>query len=82
MGFEQKSSSKKVIGAKQTLKAITNDKVSKVFIAKDAEEHVTQKIREICNIKSIDIVFIDTMEELGTMCGIDVGAATAAELKE
>ncbi|ADL67995.1 ribosomal protein L7Ae/L30e/S12e/Gadd45 [Thermoanaerobacterium thermosaccharolyticum DSM 571] len=81
MGSSKSGSSKLVIGAKQTFKAVTNDKAAKVYIARDAEEHVTKKIIDACNSKSIDIVYIDTMKELGDMCGIDVGAATAAELK-
>jgi len=72
--------SKRVVGAKQTLKAITNGNVLKVYIAKDAEEHVTKRIKELCEENSIEIVYIDTMKELGVMCGIDVGAAAAADI--
>ncbi|SNX54364.1 ribosomal L7Ae/L30e/S12e/Gadd45 family protein [Thermoanaerobacterium sp. RBIITD] len=81
MSSNKIGSSKIVIGAKQTLKAVTNDKALKVYIARDAEEHVTKKIIDVCKIKSINIIYVDTMKELGEMCGIDVGAATAAELK-
>lgn len=72
--------SKRVVGAKQTLKAIMNCNVLQVYIAKDAEEHVTKKIKELCEEKSIRIVYVDTMKELGVMCGIDVNAAAAADI--
>lgn len=72
--------SKRVVGAKQTLKAITECDVLQVYIAKDAEEHVTKKIKELCGQKSIKIVYVDTMKELGVMCGIDVDAAVAADI--
>jgi large subunit ribosomal protein L7A len=71
---------KRVVGAKQTLKAVLNCKVAQVYIAKDAEEHVVKKIKEVCEEKGIKIVYIDTMKELGRICGIDVGAATAADV--
>lgn len=72
--------SKRVVGAKQTLKALMNCNVLNVYIAKDAEEHVTQKIKEFCNMNSVKIVYVDTMKELGVMCGIDVNAAVAADI--
>ncbi|MBE3593248.1 MAG: ribosomal L7Ae/L30e/S12e/Gadd45 family protein [Thermoanaerobacter sp.] len=72
--------SKRVVGAKQTLKAIMNCNVLQVYIAKDAEEHVTKKIKELCEEKSIRIVYVDTMKELGVICGIDVNAAAAADI--
>lgn len=72
---------KVAIGAKQTRKAIEADLAKEVYIAKDAESHVVDKIIGLCNEKAINIVYIDTMKELGELCGIDVGAASIAVLK-
>ncbi|MGB9716164.1 MAG: ribosomal L7Ae/L30e/S12e/Gadd45 family protein [Thermodesulfovibrionales bacterium] len=77
---EKDCPSKRVVGAKQTLKALNNCNVQQVYIAKDAEEHVTQRIKEFCENNSIKIIYIDTMEQLGVMCGIDVKAAVAADI--
>ena len=50
-----------------------------MFIAKDAESHVTQEIIKLCEEHKIPIVFVDTMAELGKMAGIEVGASCMAE---
>ncbi|WP_035172746.1 ribosomal L7Ae/L30e/S12e/Gadd45 family protein [Caldanaerobius polysaccharolyticus] len=74
-------SEKKAIGAKQTRKAIEAGLAKEVYIAKDAEHHVVERIIELCREKAINIVYIDTMDELGELCGIDVGAASIAVLE-
>ena len=33
---------------------------------------------ELCRQKNVEIVMVETMKELGTLCGIEVGASTAA----
>ena len=76
-----KEAPKKLIGTKQTLKAVDKDQVQLVFIAQDAEEHVVLPLKEICLEKGIEVVPVSTMKELGEACGIEVGAASAAILK-
>lgn len=73
---------KKVIGAKQTLKAIKNGAAAIVYIAKDADQKVTKPIIEACILNNTELVYVDTMHELGRMCDIDVGSATACALKQ
>ena len=68
----------KVIGTKQVKKAITKGQVDKVYIARDAESHIIEPIRELCSQKNISVVMLDTMESLGRACGIEVGAAAVA----
>jgi large subunit ribosomal protein L7A len=70
----------KTVGAKQTHKLIENGQAQVVYIAKDAEERVTPLLR-ICEEKGLEVVYVDSMKELGKACGIKVGAATAAILK-
>lgn len=72
---------KKVVGTKQVKRALNSKEVEAVFIAKDAESKITDEIVEICNEKQVQVVYVDTMKELGNACGIDVNAATAALLK-
>jgi large subunit ribosomal protein L7A len=69
---------KKVVGAKQTIKMIKGNKTSIVYLAKDAEAKVTKPIEELCIQNNVEYIYIESMKELGQMCGIDVGAATAA----
>jgi large subunit ribosomal protein L7A len=78
--MNNKITGKKIIGAKQTIKAISNNSVSAVYVAKDADIKVVKPIIELCQEKNIEIVYIASMQELGKLCSIDVGAATACVL--
>lgn len=71
----------KVIGTKQTLRAVKNGRAGVVYIAKDAEERVTSDIRRLAQENSVQIINVPTMKDLGKAFGIEVGAATAALLK-
>lgn len=73
-----RSSKKKIIGLKQTIKAIKNDTVNIVYIAKDADENIKNNILEVCRGKEVEIVYIDTMKKLGEACGIEVNASCAS----
>lgn len=75
------NSTKKVIGKKQTIRALSDNEVKIVFIAKDADPHVTSEIILLCQKKDVDVTYISNMKELGKACGIDVNAAAAAVLK-
>lgn len=72
----------KVVGTKQVKRAIINENVDIVYIAKDADSNVVGDILDICKDKAIEIIYVDTMKELGNYCGIDVNAATAAILNK
>lgn len=72
---------KVVIGKKQTLRAITKNEASMVYISEDADMYVTQPIIDVCTNQNIEIIYFDNMRELGKACGIDVNAAAAAVLK-
>lgn len=76
------SSRKKIIGLKQTVKAIKNDTANVVYIANDAEESIKNNILEVCRGKEVQIVYIDTMKKLGEACGIEVNASCASLLKD
>lgn len=66
-------------GTKQVLKAAKSGEVKKVYIGKDAEKHIVADLIKFCKETKIDIVYMETMKELGKYAGIDVGTATAAE---
>jgi len=71
----------KIVGTKQVKRAILEEDVDTVFIAEDAEDRLVKDIECLCGKNSLDIVYVETMEELGSACGIEVGAASAALLK-
>ena len=70
-----------VIGKKQTLRALSRDEAEKIYLSKDADLHVTKPIADVCKDKNIEIVYFDSMKNLGMSCGINVNAAAAAVLK-
>jgi large subunit ribosomal protein L7A len=72
----------KTVGLKQTSKAIQSGSAQQVFLASDADEYVANKVRGLCKEFDVPITAVDTMKELGEACGIHVGAATAAILKQ
>ena len=69
----------KCVGAKQVLKSIHEKKVKKVYIAKDADNHITDEIIKLCKENNLQLFFVDTMVELGKKAGIDVKASSYAE---
>lgn len=71
----------KIVGAKQVKRALNSQEIEVVFIAKDAENKITDEIKEICIDKHIQVIYVDNMKKLGDACGIDVNAATAALVK-
>jgi large subunit ribosomal protein L7A len=79
--LESIKSNKKTIGIRQSMKAVENGLAGTVFIAKDADEKVVRNIKELCSNSSVEVVYIDTMKQLGKACGIEVGAAVACVLK-
>lgn len=72
----------KTVGTKQTLKALKKGLVKEVFVAENAERHVIEPIFTACLEKGIPVVRVETMKALGKACGIKVGCASAAIIKE
>jgi large subunit ribosomal protein L7A len=66
----------KVIGIKQCTKSILNGKGTILYVAKDADSNLTNPLIELANEKKVKIIIINTMKELGKMCGIDVKASS------
>lgn len=71
---------KRSIGTKQTAKAIEKGKAQTVYVARDAEDHVTRELIRLAREHGLELVLVDSMAVLGKACGIEVGAAAAAVL--
>ncbi|CAM2764557.1 ribosomal L7Ae/L30e/S12e/Gadd45 family protein [Hathewaya histolytica] len=79
-----KKDSKKIIGVKQSIKALKNlESLSyvQVYVARDAAEKVIKPLLELAQNNTLDVIYIPTMQELGEICNIDVGAAAALILE-
>lgn len=79
---ELKASKRRVVGLKQAVKAIKSGAAKKVYLAKDADDFIKQSVLDACIDKDIQIIYADSMKELGDACGIDIGTSTAAILKD
>ena len=75
---ELQVASEKTVGTKETRKSLEQDRAKAVFVARDAEEHVVRRVIDLSKQKSVPVIFVESMLELGRACGISVGAATAA----
>lgn len=73
-----RSARQRAVGAKQTLKAVEGGRARIVFLARDAEERVLAPIVRQAQQHGIEIVYVESMVQLGRICGIEVGAASAA----
>ena len=65
----------RIVGMKQVLRALEADEVAAVYLADDAETRIRERVEAAC------AAHVPSMRELGRMCGIDVGAACAGEMR-
>ncbi|HHY06806.1 MAG TPA: 50S ribosomal protein L7Ae-like protein [Clostridia bacterium] len=77
-----KEAPKKVIGFKQSLKAIERGTAVIVYVARDSADKIRLSLMELCAQQEVPVVEAETMLELGKICGIQVGASVAAILKD
>lgn len=71
---------RRAVGTKQTLKAIQSGEAKAVFLALDADEQTLEPIKTALASRAVPVYEVGTMEVLGRLCGIEVGAAAAALL--
>ena len=69
---------KVIVGAKQLRKALEKGTAKQVFLAENADPALTEPIEAQCKLKSVSYTWVQSMQDLGRACGIDVGAAAAA----
>jgi len=72
---------KLVTGYKQTAKALSGKKASKVLLAQDCEDRLFEEIKNMAESCNVEIIYVETMKNLGALCGIDRGASCASVLK-
>ena len=79
--LQELKNAKRVVGIKQLRKALRDGTAAKVFIADDADLHLTDPVKAACEENGIPAILVPTMAELGQACSIEVGAAVAAILR-
>lgn len=64
-----KQATKRVVGNKQTAKAIQKGTAKTVYIADDADVRVVQPLLDACAEARVNVEKVATMQELGKACG-------------
>ena len=80
--LEELKAREKVVGVKQSRRAVRDGLALRVFLAADADPALTGPIREQCRESHVPVTEDYTMEQLGQAAGIQVGAAVVALLKK
>ena len=75
------ASAKSVVGIKQSGRAVAEGNALKAFAARNADPAITDPFAKLCEEHGVELIYVDSMEELGHACGINVGAAVAVLLK-
>ncbi len=81
MEHELHNAQNRVVGQRQVLRALDGDKAARVYLGKDADGFIYHRINGLCEEKNVPVTVVDSMQELGKLCAVDVPAATAAVLK-
>ncbi len=68
----------KVVGIKQSRKALQRGAARRVILAEDAAPQVPAPIRALCESRGIPVTEVSHMRQLGDACGIRLGCAVAA----
>lgn len=69
-----------VVGSKQLRKALARGRAQYVYLARNADPAVTEPLIALCQVKNVSYAWVQSMQDLGRACGIEVGAAAAAVL--
>lgn len=77
----QLKQSAKVVGVKQTKRAVHDGKAALVFLAQDADPRVTEPVEQLCAECGVPVERVPLMKDLGSACGISVPSAVAALLR-
>lgn len=72
----------RAVGARQTVRALRAGRARRVYLAGDAAPAVTGPVERLSRELSVEVEWADTMQQLGQACGIAVGTAAAAVLKD
>ncbi len=66
-------------GTNETTKAVERGNAALVYIAEDVSpEEIVMHLPELADEKGIAYVFVETQDDVGHACGLEVGSAAAA----
>lgn len=76
--LKELSTARKVVGVKQSVRALREGRAARVFLACDADPALTERVAAMC--AAVPVERGATMAQLGAAAGISVGAAVVTLL--
>ena len=76
-----KNKEKVLIGLRETVRALLEDRIQTVILTEDADVHVKERIFPLCQQKGIAVQSYPAKKQLGEFLNIDVSAAVVSVLK-
>lgn len=79
--MEKLQKEKCLAGLKQVKKTILCGEAKAVYVAKDCDPYMAGEIELLCAERGLEIVYAESMRELGRACRVDVPTAAAVIVK-
>lgn len=73
---------RRAVGQRETLRVIREGRARVVYIAGDADQFIIEPVIALATRSQCELVKVESMGQLGRLCGISVGAACAAVLND
>ena len=68
----------RVVGVRQVLRAIKQERAEMIFLAMDAGPQIRGAVEQAAREGNVPLQMVSTMEELAALCRVDVPSAAAA----
>jgi large subunit ribosomal protein L7A len=81
LGHELSDPKHRVVGLKQVLRHAHERELTKVYVAKDADEDIVARLQRVCTDCGIPYDATLSMHQIGIACEIEVGSACAGVLR-
>lgn len=72
----------RVVGFRQVLRALRNEKALRVYLADDASASMKDEVIAAAAVKNVPVQKVASMRALARMCSVDVPASAAAVIED
>lgn len=76
-----KAGGRKVAGTKQVIRALKAGTLKRAYVASDSDTFIYQQVVRAAENAGVPCVRVETMQELGMVCGLEVPTAAAGLLR-
>ena len=72
----------RVVGFRQVLRALRDEKALRVYLADDASDEIRREVMAEADAHKVPLQKVATMRSLARMCSVDVPASAAAVIRD